>query len=510
MGTMVFDYQQCKERSIRLNKFTKTVFVVGLVALPMIAAFLSFGSTSAAPVAQQGNVERGAYVFALAGGCGCHQGQAGFLAGGRAPNITPDPTTGIGNWTEQQIVDAIRLGRHPSGKQLGTMPFDAFSQIADQDAYDLAAYLKSIPPIQNEVIREDQNLPAYTPATTAPATAPTSGVERGGYIVNVLAHCTGCHTPNNEDGTLDRSRLLAGGEHPRFGSVPNLTPNGQGFGAWTEEQIVAYLKAGTKPDGSGASETMGGMITSAFSTWTDDDAKAVVAYLKSIPAVGGEQPAETPTPAPMNEYCFTETSFCISGTIRDYWEGNGGLPVFGYPTGPQHEETIEGQSYQVQMFERNRLEIHPENMAPYHVLLGRLGAGPVEAALEAGTWAAPAKEQPKEGCVYFEQTGWNVCGSILEFYRSQGLEVDGKAGFSVEDNKALFGLPLTPEVKMEIGGQQYSVQWFERARFELHPENPAPYDVQLGLLGTEGFQKGTSTPPTMMNTGSVSETVGMP
>lgn len=77
--------------------------------------------------------------------------------------------------------------------------------------------------------------------------------------------------------------------------------------------------------------------------------------------------------AQSGERCFTETGFCISGRIREYWEQNGGLSVFGLPIGPQQAETIEGKSLQVQRFERNRLELHPENGRPYDVLLGRLG-----------------------------------------------------------------------------------------------------------------------------------------
>jgi hypothetical protein len=223
----------------------------------------------------------------------------------------------------------------------------------------------------------------------------------------------------------------------------------------------------------------GGMLSNALPT--------------STPA---SQPTETPptssesaqTRSPTSERCFAETGFCIGGAIRNYWEQNGGLEVFGYPTGAQHEAVIEEQPYQVQVFERTRLEVHPENAPPYDVLLGRLGAERVEAALADGSLTLPAPEEPRSGdCHYFAETGWNVCGSILQRYRSGGLETDGQAGYSLADNMALFGLPLTPLVTMELEGQQYQVQWFERARFELHPENPPPYDVLLGLLGNEVF-----------------------
>src|SRR5262245_46208448 len=79
------------------------------------------------------------------------------------------------------------------------------------------------------------------------------------------------------------------------------------------------------------------------------------------------------TSAQTGQRCFPETNQCISGRIREFWEQNGGLPVFGFPITDQHEETVEGKSYQVQWFERNRLELHPENARPYDVLLGRLG-----------------------------------------------------------------------------------------------------------------------------------------
>ncbi|MEM8531222.1 MAG: CAP domain-containing protein, partial [Chloroflexota bacterium] len=85
-----------------------------------------------------------------------------------------------------------------------------------------------------------------------------------------------------------------------------------------------------------------------------------------------------PVTAQTDERCFPETGFCITGPIRAFWEGNGGLAVFGFPITPQQEEIIEGQPLQVQWFERNRLEIHPNNAPPFNVQLGRLGADRLE------------------------------------------------------------------------------------------------------------------------------------
>lgn len=194
-----------------------------------------------------------------------------------------------------------------------------------------------------------------------------------------------------------------------------------------------------------------------------------------------------------DERCFEETEFCISGRIREYWEQNGGLPVFGFPIGPQQEETIEGQALQVQRFERNRLELHPENEAPYDVLLGRLGADRLEQ--QGRNWEEFPKSDPQEDCVFFEETGHNVCGEILEAWRANGLEFDGVGGLSQAENLALFGLPLSGEyVETLSDGNEYTVQMFERARFELHPENDPPFNVLLGLLGVEVQEGGDPAP----------------
>jgi hypothetical protein len=206
--------------------------------------------------------------------------------------------------------------------------------------------------------------------------------------------------------------------------------------------------------------------------------------LAALPQVGYAQ---------TEQRCFAETGFCISGRIREFWEQNGGLPVFGYPIGPQQEELIEGKPFQVQWFERNRLELHPENARPYDVLLGRLG---VDRLTQQGRdWATFEKAAPQANCRYFAETGHNVCGDILNAWRASGLEFDGRPGKSEAENLALFGLPISePQIEDTPNGR-YTVQWFERARFELHPENQPPYNVLLGLLGKEVRDNANAAPP---------------
>jgi hypothetical protein len=193
-----------------------------------------------------------------------------------------------------------------------------------------------------------------------------------------------------------------------------------------------------------------------------------------------------PVPQPGTGECqfFSETGFQVCGRLLSYWRENGGLPVFGYPIGPQQAVTIEGRQYQAQEFERNRLELHPENVRPYDVLLGRLG----DEVLRRGgrDWQSfPKVGSAPGGCLYFQQTGHSLCEPFLSYFRSKGLEFDGRPGYSLEESLALFGLPLSEPQTEIIQGNPYTAQWFERARFESHPQNPEPYKVLLGLLGVE-------------------------
>ncbi len=183
------------------------------------------------------------------------------------------------------------------------------------------------------------------------------------------------------------------------------------------------------------------------------------------------------------ERCFRETGYCISGRIREFWEQNGGLRVFGYPITPLQTETIEGRTLQVQWFERARLELHPANRRPYDVQLGRLGAELLARGDRGGT---PVNVAASGECRLFPQTGISACGPILAAWRSAGLQLDGKPGVSEAESLALFGVPLT-EARLETlaDGNAYVVQWFERGRFEVHPENPPPANILLGLLGRE-------------------------
>ena len=250
-----------------------------------------------APVADA--IANGQYVVNLTGGCGCHFNRdLGALAGGNAferpsgvvyaRNITPDPETGIGNWSPEDVAAALHLGVRPDGTQLHpTMPYMAFSALSDQEALDVAAYLFSLEPVVNEVpARELTSEPEpFTPASAPPAEPPSDPVARGEELVTIT-RCGSCHTPTNEDGSPNMEMFLAGGPIQNDEIAANITPDEEtGIGAWSAAEIGHLLQTGERPDGSMVEGAMAQQIDRRFSKLTDDDALAIGEFLKSIPAV---------------------------------------------------------------------------------------------------------------------------------------------------------------------------------------------------------------------------------
>ena len=178
----------------------------------------------------------------------------------------------------------------------------------------------------------------------------------------------------------------------------------------------------------------------------------------------------------LTERCFAATGVCVRDPFLEAWEFRG-LAINGYPLAAPRRETLEdGNEYLVQYFERVRLEHHPEHAAPYDVLLGQFGRRILASVPDAPTAPAP----PRDGFVHFPETGHNVGPAFILFWQFNG-------------GLAQFGFPLTEpfEERLEDGTVR-TVQYFERARFELHPENAGtPYEVQLGQFGRRILAEGS-------------------
>jgi mono/diheme cytochrome c family protein len=274
-----------------------------LVILATCAAIAQSGVVRAAePTADL--IARGKYVFATAGGCACHTAPdgRGLNAGGTkfelsvfgvvyVPNITPDPETGIGKWTDAQIIAAIRHGEFPDGSKLFPIhPYKYLSNIADDEIEALVAYLRSVKPIKSSVPARVLKIPVPT-RTIVPAIkiAPREGLARGAYLAGGAGHCAECHTPRRFDGSTDDTKLLAGGPGPERSLAANITPHDEtGIGRWTEAQIARFLRTGVKPSGQEAYSLMRAVIigTSAgFKDLTEADALAIARYLKTVPPI---------------------------------------------------------------------------------------------------------------------------------------------------------------------------------------------------------------------------------
>jgi plastocyanin len=197
-----------------------------------------------------------------------------------------------------------------------------------------------------------------------------------------------------------------------------------------------------------------------------------------------------PAAAAAQGRCFPETNVCMSGRFEKFWERNGGLPVFGYPISLRRSQlnVDTGKAYPTQLFERNRFELHADQLPPYDVLLGRLGVARLAAL--GRDWTTFPKARP-ETPHFFAETG-HAIGHVpfWNYWSKHGLNIDGTPGFSYAESLALFGYPISePQMETNASGDTVLTQWFERARFEDHGAK----GVLLGLLGSE-LSEPQSTP----------------
>ena len=282
------------------------------VLLVTVGGFIAAATTAYAQ-ANKDLVAQGQYLFAVAGGCACHTvPKETYHTGGRAfpipfgkvfsTNITQDKETGLGDWSDQQIHDATRLGiRRDGSRLLPVMPYEDYSGMAQQDLKALIAYIRTLKPVQKATPELNTWLPlvrqvgaplyvkTFAQLSNSPAQAPKDSVERGRYLVNHVSLCGDCHTPRNSIGVRNRSLYLAGAsakQGPLGEEIPNITPDKDtGIGDWKREDIAELLITGTKPDFDNVQGLMYEVIqgtTHGYKDMKREDALAIADYLKSI------------------------------------------------------------------------------------------------------------------------------------------------------------------------------------------------------------------------------------
>jgi len=268
-------------------------------------------------------VRRGEYLARAADCLVCHTAPGGAdYAGGLAfplpfgtlysTNITADKDTGIGNYTDQEFLNAVQRGIRADGARLyPAMPYTSYTFMSDNDALAIKAYLLSLPAARAQNPPDTLQFPfnqrwgmvfwswAFNPDTRfAPNSAKSAEWNRGAYIAEALAHCGECHTPRNLAFALDNWRKFAGAVAAGWRAYDITSDKNTGIGSWSDEEVFAYLAKGHAMGRGTASGPMGEAVDHSFSQMEPADIRALVIYLRSIPAVASSEPATIAPPAP--------------------------------------------------------------------------------------------------------------------------------------------------------------------------------------------------------------------
>jgi mono/diheme cytochrome c family protein len=252
-------------------------------------------------------IERGRYLAVLSDCASCHTVPGGNqpFAGGRpietpfgnivAPNITPDPETGIGSWSDEAFDAAVRGGLRRNGSRLyPAMPYTAYTKMSRDDVLAIRAYLNTVTPVRNAVVANALPFPFnirtsmrvwnalyFSQGDYKPDSQKSAEWNRGAFLVDGPGHCGACHTPKTFLGGDKTDRYLRGGFLQGW-SAPDITNDARvGLGAWSTEELVAYLKSGHNRV-SAATGPMAEVISLSTEHMTDPDLKAIATYLKSL------------------------------------------------------------------------------------------------------------------------------------------------------------------------------------------------------------------------------------
>jgi mono/diheme cytochrome c family protein len=263
-----------------------------------------------ASLAKASLVERGAYLARAADCEACHSSQGGKnYAGGLAiwlpfgtlysTNITPDKETGIGNYSDQDFLNAVHRGIRRDGARLyPAMPFTSYTYMTDADALAIKAYLFSLPPVVAAAPANTLKFPfnqrwamnfwsaLFNPDSRFEPDGSQGGEwNRGAYLAEALAHCGECHTPRNLAFALNNRQKFAGAVTAGWRAFNISSDKSTGVGAWSDKDLASYLALGHATGHGTASGPMGEAVDHSFSLLTPEDIRAVVAYVRTVPAI---------------------------------------------------------------------------------------------------------------------------------------------------------------------------------------------------------------------------------
>jgi len=259
-------------------------------------------------------------ALTIAGGCAsCHTADpAKPFAGGKridtpfggiySPNLTPDRETGLGAWSDDEFHSALRNGVRPDGSRYyPAFPYPYFTKMTRQNLLAIRAYLATLTPFRNttpppelrwplnyRIVMRVWNWLFFRPGIFEPNQQKSAEWNRGGYLVEGVAHCGACHTPKNLFGADKKSQMYGGGRVQGW-FAPRLDgAERSGLKSWSVDDIVEYLQSG-RNGRSHADALMAEIVLSSTSKMSDADVRAIAVYLKDLPA-GAPEPEVTPPP----------------------------------------------------------------------------------------------------------------------------------------------------------------------------------------------------------------------
>ncbi|HEX4081256.1 MAG TPA: cytochrome c [Rhizomicrobium sp.] len=277
-----------------------------------------------ASLANQSLVKRGEYLAHAADCVECHTAKGGReFAGGFAftlpfgtlysTNITPDRETGIGYYSDADFLNAVHRGIRRDGRPLyPAMPFASYTYMTDADALAIKAYLFSLRPVHAPHRADALAFPfnqrplialwswVFNPDTRfQPDAGRGPAWNRGAYLAEALAHCGECHTPRNLAFALDNRNKFAGALTGGWRAWNVTGDRDTGIGAWSDADLLAYLAQGHATGHGTASGQMGEAVDNGLAAMTPGDLRAIVTYLRSVPALSSpDLPATLAPPAP--------------------------------------------------------------------------------------------------------------------------------------------------------------------------------------------------------------------